>query len=335
MKYYIILFILFSSLFSYTQNLVVNPSLENKVKNYPYLNGTSLNYCEGWAHHFTVDYYYNKPEKAKTGNCYARIFIGNNRKNFEREYLIGQLKTPLFRDSLYEISLFVNYQKDYKCELRNVEVIVSSDSIQSIFKGDFEIISLIPSKTKEKKTEWKKQSVIYTANGLEDKIFIGYFSDAIGFNNKRKCNYGSAMMVDDVSVTPLFETPEIIANTENSDFKPLMKPTLTKQPVPIQVFFDFDSYIIKSNQNIKLDSLVNQLHNNNKLFIELNGSSDLSGSFNYNRTLSKERVNSVIKYLVNNGIDKKRIIDVNYKPFDAKLPPNKLRRVDVYLLIEK
>ncbi|MCC5921833.1 MAG: OmpA family protein [Cyclobacteriaceae bacterium] len=66
-----------------------------------------------------------------------------------------------------------------------------------------------------------------------------------------------------------------------------------------------------------LYELIMLLQNNPKLKINLEGHTDIMGSKKFNMKLSEKRVASVQRYLIDNGIDKKR---VSYEGFGGEKP---------------
>jgi outer membrane protein OmpA-like peptidoglycan-associated protein len=78
------------------------------------------------------------------------------------------------------------------------------------------------------------------------------------------------------------------------------------------LFFDTDKSDLKKSSEAELDRLVKFLNNNKSIEIQISGHTDDKGTNEHNQTLSQDRVNSVIKYLVNKGIDNSRLKGVGY-----------------------
>jgi outer membrane protein OmpA-like peptidoglycan-associated protein/tetratricopeptide (TPR) repeat protein len=78
------------------------------------------------------------------------------------------------------------------------------------------------------------------------------------------------------------------------------------------VFFDTDKFILKEESKIELDRLVDLLKKNSRIKIEIGGHTDNQGSKEHNITLSQNRSNAVMQYLVNHGIDKTRLTCKGY-----------------------
>ncbi len=78
------------------------------------------------------------------------------------------------------------------------------------------------------------------------------------------------------------------------------------------VFFDFAQSTLREESLPELDRLVVLLRAKPTMVIELHGHTDNVGSDEANKSLSKERVEAVKAYLVQNGIEQKRLRTVGY-----------------------
>lgn len=85
------------------------------------------------------------------------------------------------------------------------------------------------------------------------------------------------------------------------------------EPVVLeQIFYDFDSDRIRPESTDQLDELVELMDEYPEIQIELLAHTDRNGSVEYNKNLSERRANSVLKYLVNKGINEKRLTKKGY-----------------------
>jgi outer membrane protein OmpA-like peptidoglycan-associated protein len=71
--------------------------------------------------------------------------------------------------------------------------------------------------------------------------------------------------------------------------------------------FDFDSSILRPASYPVLDAVAADLHANSDKKIELDGYASSEGTAAHNLRLANDRANSVKTYLVNSGVDSKRI----------------------------
>ena len=113
---------------------------------------------------------------------------------------------------------------------------------------------------------------------------------------------------------------------ENSDVTPVIKNIiLTPLEVGITVrlkniYFDFDRTTLKLESFVELDKVVDFLKQNSNVSVEIAGHTDSKGADTYNANLSQGRSQSVVDYLVSQGIDKSRLQAHGYgesKPIDS------------------
>ena len=77
-------------------------------------------------------------------------------------------------------------------------------------------------------------------------------------------------------------------------------------------YFEFDDYRIGEASYPILDEVVNIMNRYPKLRLEIAAHTDNMGSFEYNMTLSQKRAQSMVDYLVENGIAAERLIGKGY-----------------------
>ena len=78
------------------------------------------------------------------------------------------------------------------------------------------------------------------------------------------------------------------------------------------VLFDFDSYKLTEEAIPVLNDVAAWLKENQDVTVVVEGHTDYIGSDAYNQTLSENRANAVVKYLIEKGIDAKRLSSVGY-----------------------
>jgi OmpA-OmpF porin, OOP family len=113
---------------------------------------------------------------------------------------------------------------------------------------------------------------------------------------------------------------------DNADLTPVIK-NLFLTPIEVgltvrlkNIYFDFDKTTLKSESFVELDKVVDFLKQNSKVSIEIAGHTDSKGSDTYNENLSQGRSQSVVDYLVSQGIDASRLQAHGYgeaKPIDS------------------
>lgn len=94
----------------------------------------------------------------------------------------------------------------------------------------------------------------------------------------------------------------------------LVQKNFLMQPLRIGQIMAFDDILFEQSEALLLsesypvlDKLVDMLAGNSSMVIQLEGHTDFRGSERLNRRLSGERVKVIRDYLVNKGIDKKRV----------------------------
>ncbi len=97
-----------------------------------------------------------------------------------------------------------------------------------------------------------------------------------------------------------------------------LKPIKVGETVVLRnIFFEYDEYALLPKSKVELKRLVNLLKNNPELNIRIQGHTDSRGDEQYNLELSEKRAESVYDYLVERGIDKKRL---SYKGYGESQP---------------
>ena len=78
------------------------------------------------------------------------------------------------------------------------------------------------------------------------------------------------------------------------------------------IFYDFDKAVLRDESKLALDSMVMLLKDHPNIVIEMASHTDRVGSAKYNQGLSQRRAQSVVDYLIANGIPKERLKPTGY-----------------------
>ena len=78
------------------------------------------------------------------------------------------------------------------------------------------------------------------------------------------------------------------------------------------IFYDFDKAVLRDESKLALDSMVMLLKDHPNIVIEMASHTDRIGSQKYNQGLSQRRAQSVVDYLVENGIPRERLKPAGY-----------------------
>ena len=115
------------------------------------------------------------------------------------------------------------------------------------------------------------------------------------------------------------EKAEIVQQNQEiaEDIETFKEPV--KEPLKIgesfilrNIYFDFDKATLRPQSIEELDHLYQFLVNNPTAIVEISAHTDRIGSYEYNINLSKRRAQAVVDYLINKGIDSKRLIAKGY-----------------------
>lgn len=85
-----------------------------------------------------------------------------------------------------------------------------------------------------------------------------------------------------------------------------------KAQVVENIFYDFDKAVLRDESKLALDSMVMLLKDHPNIVIEMASHTDRVGSTKYNQGLSQRRAQSVVDYLIENGIPKERLKPAGY-----------------------
>ena len=80
----------------------------------------------------------------------------------------------------------------------------------------------------------------------------------------------------------------------------------------LHIYYDFDQSYLRDEAEPQLRELQTMLENNPEFVVEIGSHTDSRGSNYYNRALSQRRADSVVRWLIANGIDRERLVAVGY-----------------------
>ena len=103
--------------------------------------------------------------------------------------------------------------------------------------------------------------------------------------------------------------PDKVAISKQLFLKPLVEGTKFALR---NIYYDNNRASLRSESMVELHNLETLLKSNKKMMIEIAGFTDSKGADSYNKMLSQQRAESVLKYLEIHGIEKSRIQAVGY-----------------------
>lgn len=158
---------------------------------------------------------------------------------------------------------------------------------------------------------------------------------------------GCPVDTDDDGIVDGEDACPTVAGVKEEKGCPKKEAIIERVPVQINekiepVYFAIDKSYITDYSKKKLDNIVKTLNANEKYLLDVYGHTDNTASDNYNMELSKRRVDSVVEYLKNKGIDAERIHKTEAfgesKPADSNDTPQgrqNNRRVEFMIMINK
>lgn len=105
----------------------------------------------------------------------------------------------------------------------------------------------------------------------------------------------------------------------------------TRPEILENIFYDFDKATLRPESKEELDGLIKLLNDNPHVSIELSAHADRKGSDKYNQNLSLRRAQSVVHYLIANGIDEKRLTAAGYGETRPKTVTAAIAKQHVFL----
>ena len=108
-------------------------------------------------------------------------------------------------------------------------------------------------------------------------------------------------------------------------------PSITRPVLIDNIFYEFDKATLTPESTTSLDELVKLLELNPNVTIELAAHCDYRGTDKYNEKLSQARAESVVRYLIENGIEKERLTAKGYGESKPKEVTKKMTEKYKYL----
>jgi outer membrane protein OmpA-like peptidoglycan-associated protein len=316
MKLLFTIFSISSSFFLFSQNLVPNPSFEEK--NTTKTTGVWL--IKNWsgASSSVGDYYYrNNTDKSSNvptnefgnqephiGNAYTGICI----KNDIVEYIEAELIKPLVKGQEYKISIFISKADKRHSYVKEFGILFlpkkKSHFLHTGINEKPDVVFVNENGYKNN-NDWVELSETYVARGEEAVLVFGHFlhNEPDGFHGK------AHYYIDDVSITPVDEEEKKDTTQVVSTISDINKTI----PFSIDTFrlqdlnFKFGTATLEGNYDILLSDPLSFLIRYPEKMITVEGYTDNIGNEEKNKKLSEERAKAVGNYLVQKGIDKSRI----------------------------
>ena len=295
-------------------------------------------------------------QEAHSGEAYCGIYCS---QEDYREYLQTELRSPLQEGLRYRVSFFVSLADKSPNAMATIGALLSSDRIGDSTMGILmrrEVTDLGVSKIQSIATwlepqvanpadsvlgdtkNWVEIVDTIVADGGERFLTIGNFMDfnhstVVDIQNAGAVLQGAYYYIDDVSVVCLdtdhVEPPKPADELHEGDIVQMW-----------EIYFDVDSYELLQQSYKELVKLLERLEANPTMKIELRGHTDNTGTVEGNRRLSENRAKAVMLYLIEKGVDSKRLTARGYGesiPIDTNDTPegrSHNRRVEYKVLVK-
>ena len=304
-------------------NLVPNPGFEAYDTNFVEKNKRAegkyvlkLNE-EGWQACASPDYYSRKylnvpnndygAQYPRSGDAYIGLKMGDVK---EREHIYFRLKEPLEEGKYYCVQFYVSRAK-YSNATKDLGVYFSRERLNcnAIFQGNFFMDKIFYMTNSEEvlldDTDWQTVSGIYKAKGGERYINFGLFINNKNLEIESTYDASSSTLLyyylDDLSVVAI-NSPELprLASTKN-------EANLDK----FIINFNRGQFKLDEKAKFKLDYIARVLNARKDLKVEVYGHASETGGSSNNRVnnfkISKYRTNNTVRYLLEKGVDDRRI----------------------------
>lgn len=288
-----------------------------------------------------------------SGEAYCGIYCS---QEHYREYLQTELSAPLQANHRYHVSFWVSLADKSPHAIATLGALFSASRLEDTTWDvlmdreitDYEerqsqsiAVYYTPQVVNSRDSiltdtkGWVEVSGDFTAEGGERFLTIGNFSSF----NRSNVNYvdnmnailqGAYYYIDDVSVVPL--DGDVVAEV------PAEEPVVGAVVPMWNIFFAIgESEVLPQSYN-ELLRLQKLLEDNPEMKIELRGHTDNQGTVEFNLRLSEARAKAVADYLVERGIDRRRISSCGFGkayPVDTNNTPEgrcRNRRVEYRVL---
>ena len=101
-----------------------------------------------------------------------------------------------------------------------------------------------------------------------------------------------------------------------------------KGPIELpNIFYDLDKWDLRPESKESLDGLVHTLHANPNIVIKIMSHTDSRADHRHNDALSQKRAQSVVDYLIGEGVEKERLDAKGYGKHKPKITDAKIKKL--------
>ncbi|NNK81440.1 MAG: OmpA family protein [Flavobacteriales bacterium] len=332
----VLLFILInSSLIG--QNLAPNPSFEDHSYCPVNFNQGQLEIVKDWnqASKGTSDYFHSCSrlvgvpknsfgyQEAKEGQGYLGLITFAPSKRNYREYMQARLTEPLQPDQLYCVSFYVSSADRAEFVTDALGAVFSQHRIKN--PGQKYIpkepqLENPKSNILDNAESWVLISDVYQAKGGERYVTLGNFfpDDHIEVKKRNVPEHpemrkweSAYYFIDELSITAVNGRKDCVCTIPliAADIRDSLRWKLPqgKEVSFDNVLFGFDNDELDPGSMETLNEVAGWMRNNDFLFLEVMGHTDIVGAEQYNYDLSERRAKRVLDYLTSLGVPNKRL----------------------------
>jgi outer membrane protein OmpA-like peptidoglycan-associated protein len=289
-------------------------------------------------------------EDPKEGDNYAGLVAYSPKDKIPRNYITSPLTQPMLKGKKYCVSMYISLAEGSKFATNQLGINFSKKKLSIEDKKtivDKTSILHAQQKVVNATYGWEKICGTYIAEGGEEFITIGNFTATDKTKNEKAIklkDYKGVLtdvayyFVDDITVTMVDQKSscDCGSNEERKDTYYHKIVLLEDKMTPTQrieahtAFFQFGKYELQETNRSTIDAVIKEMKANPNFIVELFGHLDVNEAELAVKKplfadLANRRIREVMKYMIENGIDEKRLIS---SPKDEKEPNEEILEDD-------
>jgi len=255
----------------------------------PGFGGYDIFYCEKDSTGWTAPKNFGAPINNHEDQFSLFITADGKRGYYSHEETLANGLSP---SKIYELEIPAENQLKFRSNY--VKGVVTDKESKRFLSASIELINLQDNKVESlvESDSISGEYLMVLTQGADYALYInkrGYLFKSMNFNYSEVSDF-----------------VPIVVNIE------LEKARIGSTAVLNNIFFDLDKYELKSKSIPELQKVIRFMNENPALRVEIAGHTDNQGSVSYNQQLSLKRAQSVYNYLINNGINKNRLMAKGY-----------------------
>lgn len=333
MKNGILIFVILFSLLRYlsAQNLILNPGFEASssdfIREFPTIESTNdiMKECgsclnnwnksgPAWADlYIKISVLPNSCPKKVFGRSYAAIEViphGDSLTMSNNNGFLGtKLKTPMIKGKKYHVSFEVGVSKYMSTISPNSFGILFSEDLVKV--DQIRTLKMQPHVYLPNTIDSSGEFEILESEFISDKEYkyaiLGCFTDVANFKMQKIAPLGKSEFFSALNGIPrailLIDEVRVLEILDNKNLEKIINFNVDIKNIQ----FEFGKSILTQIGKDELDKLYSLLLKLPYLKIKIEGHTDDHGENDFNMILSNERVNQILNYLVNKGIQPDRL----------------------------